>query len=261
MPLLVLACLALPCSLVSQEIKGPLDSERLERIEKLLEIRDFKRLEEIALNQQRALEVIREELAQLRKERDKTEQALNAVSALRSEIIKLAEQVAAVPGKIRPVDLGSLGVRLGELADAVMPLPGVLQTVKELVASVPEALSREFSPVRSALEAIGNRLDQNAVEYEAARKGLLAAFAEARAELVKARADAQQKYAEAEKLRAETEKQLLEARGTLGQRLLWFTVCLVGSLLILLFGLAIIIAVLSRLGSKIASVLSIVKVP
>ncbi len=261
MPLLVLACLALPCSLVSQEIKGPLDSERLERIEKLLEIRDFKRLEEIALNQQRALEVIREELAQLRKERDKTEQALNAVSALRSEIIKLAEQVAAVPGKIRPVDLGSLGVRLGELADAVMPLPGVLQTVKELVASVPEVLSREFSPVRSALEAIGNRLDQNAVEYEAARKGLLAAFAEARAELVKARADAQQKYAEAEKLRAETEKQLLEARGTLGQRLLWFTVCLVGSLLILLFGLAIIIAVLSRLGSKIASVLSIVKVP
>lgn len=233
----------------------------MERIERLLEVRDFKRLEELALNQQKALEVIREELAVLRKDRDRSEQALNALAAIKLEISKAAEQISQIPGKIKPTDLGGLGSRLSELADIVNPLPGALQAVRDAVSAVPELLSREFSPVRTALEAIGNRLDQNAIEYEAARKGLLSAFAEARAELVKARADAEQKYAEAERLRAQTEKELIEARGTLGQRLLWFTVCLVGAGLILLFGLAIVIAVVSRLGSKIASVLSIVKIP
>lgn len=249
-----------PCSFAAgQDGKGILDSERLERIEKLLEVRDFRRLEDIALNQQKALEVIRAELAEIRKDRDRLEKELASLSGIRSDLGKLVSQVEGLPGRIKPVDVTGLGSRLSELADAVIPLPGSIIAMREAVEGLPTVIGREFAPVRNALDVIAGRLDEAAKSYEAARSGLLAAFAEARAELIKARAEAEQRHAEAERLRAETEKQLLEARGTLGQRLLWFTVCLVGALLILLFGLAVIIVVLSRLGSKIGSLLSMVK--
>lgn len=233
----------------------------MERIEKLLEVRDFKRLEEIALNQQKALEVIRAELAETRKDRDRLEKELASLSGIRSELNRLVSQVEGLPGRIKPVDATGLGSRLSELADAVLPMPATLREVTSAIAGFPSVLGREFAPVRAALDVISGRLDEASKAYEAARGGLLAAFAEARAELIRARAEAEARHAEAERLRAETEKQLLEARGTLGQRLLWFTVCLVGALLVLLLGLAVIISVLSRLGSKIASVLSIVKIP
>ena len=60
-------------------------------------------------------------------------------------------------------------------------------------------------------------------------------------------------------MRVQAQKELLEARGTLGSRLFWFSVSVTGSIVVLLIGLSIVIAVISKMASKITDALSIIK--
>lgn len=177
----------------------------------------------------RALDVIREELSKSRADR---ERLLGDVAALRELLNQSRADIAGLSG--------------------LFSIPGALEAA---VGSI----DARIRPLDSAITRLLERFDSEAVEAAAARKGLLEAFAEARAELVRARAEAQKQYAEAEKMRAQAQKELLEARGTLGSRLFWFSVSVTGSIIVLLVGLSIVIAVISKMASKITDALSIIK--
>lgn len=177
----------------------------------------------------RALEVIREELAKSRSDR---ERLLSDVSALRELLNQSRTDISGLSG--------------------LFSIPSALE-------SAANSIEARIRPLDSAITRLLERFDSEAIEAAAARKGLLEAFAEARAELVKARAEAQKQYAEAEKMRVQAQKELLEARGTLGSRLFWFSVSVTGSIVVLLIGLSIVIAVISKMASKITDALSIIK--
>lgn len=177
----------------------------------------------------RALDVIREELAKSRSDR---ERLLSDVSALHELLNQSRADIAGLSG--------------------LFSIPGALE-------SAVKSIEARIRPLDSAITRLLERFDSEAIEAAAARKGLLEAFAEARAELVRARAEAQKQYAEAEKMRAQAQKELLEARGTLGSRLFWFSVSVTGSIIVLLVGLSIVIAVISKMASKITDALSIIK--
>ena len=175
----------------------------------------------------RALDVIREELSKARYDRERFNTQLSELRSLVSGLAELPERVL----------------------EAVGP-----------VESFRKELEARTRPLASILESLSARFDSQAAEAERRSRGILEAFSEARTELIKARAEAQKQYAEAEKMRVEAQKELLEARGTLGSRLFWFSVCITGSVVVLLIGVAIIIAVISRLASKITAVLSLAKI-
>jgi len=190
----------------------------------------LERLEKNDESNFRALDVIREELSKARADRE----------AVRREL----EELRSV--------LGGSSSRISGLAESL----GLFQ--KALDSSREELIART-GPLASLLTSLSERIELRAAESEARHRGLLEAFSEARAELVRARAEAQKQYAEAEKMRAEAQRELLAARGTLGSRLFWFSVSVTGSLVVLLIGLSIIIAVVNKLAGKIAAVLALVK--
>lgn len=156
-------------------------------------------------------------------------------------------------------DRGQVKDKLKELAELSSGLPSLVGAIPKAIDGLREEIISRTGPLASIVESLSERFESQAVEAEKRHRGLLEAFSEARAELVKARAEAQKQYAEAERLRVEAQKELLAARGTLGSRLFWFSVSVTGSVLVLLVGIAIIIAVINKMAGKIAALLALAK--
>lgn len=153
-----------------------------------------------------ALETIRKELADSRKEREEIRKVLERfdLTPLRASVIELSEKSAQERAGILNAILGGKEAIL----EGIKPLGGILEEIR--------ASRAEMSQVRS---------------------GLLSGLAEVRAEVIRAKAE----LTEAKTKLAEAQAELVEIRGSLGQRFFWFTVYLVGGCGILLIGGSLIV--------------------
>lgn len=159
-----------------------------------------------------ALEVIRKELADGRKEREELRGVLGRfdLTPLRDALVELGEKSARErAGILEAITEGRAGL------------------LREIMASREELIGR-LAPLGGLVEAV----KENVQELRGVKSGLLSGLAEVRAEVIKAKAE----LTEAKAKLAEAQAQLIEIQGTLGQRFFWFAVYLIGGLAVLLIG-------------------------
>lgn len=159
-----------------------------------------------------ALEVIRKELAEGRKEREELRGVLE-----RFDLTPLRDSLAELNEK-------SARERAG-IMDAITE--GRAGLLREIMASRDELIGR-LAPLGGLVEAV----KENIQEIRGVKSGLLSGLAEVRAEVIKAKAE----LTEAKAKLTEAQAQLIEIQGTLGQRFFWFAVYLIGGLAVLLIG-------------------------
>lgn len=193
----------------------PMQAEDLRIVDRLKAIEE--RIDE-TLRVGQALEVIRKELAESRKEREE------------------------IRGLIERFDLTPLRDALSEFsAKSAQERQGILNAVlegregliREILASR-EELAQRLAPLGGLLELV----KENALEMRQVKSGLLSGLAEVRAEVIKARAE----LTEAKTKLAQAQAELEAVRGSLGQRFFWFAIYLVGGCAVLLVGGVLIVS-------------------
>ena len=183
-----------------------------------------------------ALEVIRKELAEGRKEREELRGILE-----RFDLTPLRDSLAEFSEK-------SARERAGILNSITEGREGLL---REILASR-EELTGRLAPIGGLVEAV----KENVQELRGVKSGLLSGLAEVRAEVIRAKAE----LTEAKAKLTEAQAQLVEIQGTLGQRFFWFAVYLIGGLAVLLVGGAMLAGFVYAKLSKLISNLPIPKV-
>ena len=183
-----------------------------------------------------ALEVIRKELADSRKEREE------------------------MRGLIERFDLTPLRDAMGEFIEkSARDRDGILKAVtegrsgllSEILASR-EDIAGRLAPIAGLVELV----KENALEIRGVKSGLLSGLAEVRAEVIRAKAE----LAEANAKLTEARAQLIEIQGTLGQRFFWFAVYLVGGCAVLLIGGTLLAAFVYAKLSKLINSIPLPKV-
>jgi DNA repair exonuclease SbcCD ATPase subunit len=205
-----LLCLALQQDFTPLNQTQAVQAEDLRIIERLKAIEQ--RIDE-AGSLLPALEVIRKELAQSRREREELRGILDRfdLTPLRDSVIELGEKSAREREGILSAILGGRDAIL----EGIKPLGGLLPAVTGLLSEIRESRA----------------------EAAEARGGLLSGLAEVRAEVIRARAE----LTEAKEKLAKAQAELVEIRGSLGERFFWFAVYVVGGCAVLLVGGSLII--------------------
>lgn len=183
-----------------------------------------------------ALEVIRKELADGRKEREELRGVLGRfdLTPLRDALVELGEKSARErAGILEAITEGRAGL------------------LREIMASREELIGR-LAPLGGLVEAV----KENVQELRGVKSGLLSGLAEVRAEVIRAKAE----LTEAKAKLTEAQAQLVEIQGTLGQRFFWFAVYLIGGLAVLLIGGAMLAGFVYAKLSKLINNLPIPKV-
>lgn len=211
----------------------PMQAEDLRIVDRLKAIEE--RFDE-TLRVGQALEVIRKELAEGRKEREEIRGLIERfdLTPLRDALSEFSERSAQE--------------RQGIL-DAV--LEGREGLIREILASR-EELTQRLAPLGGLVELV----KENASEMRQVKSGLLSGLAEVRAEVIKARAE----LTEAKTKLAQAQAELAEVKGSLGQRFFWFTVYLVGGCAVLLIGGVLIVTFIYAKLSKLINAIPFPKV-
>lgn len=159
-----------------------------------------------------ALEVIRRELAESRKERE--------------QILGVLERFDLTP--LRDA-LNDFSQKSSQERDGILKavLEGREGLVREIIASR-EDIAARIAPLGGLVEAV----KENVSEMREVKSGLLSGLAEVRAEVIKARAE----LTEAKTKLAQAQAELAEVRGSIGQRFFWFALYLIGGCAVLLIG-------------------------
>ena len=183
-----------------------------------------------------ALEVIRKELAESRKEREEFRGLLERfdLTPIRDSLAEIGERSARErAGILEAITEGRSGL------------------VREIIASREELITR-LAPLGGLAEAV----KENLLELRGVKSGLLSGLAEVRAEVIRAKAE----LTEAKAKLAEAQAELAEIKGSLGERFFWFAVYLVGGLAVLLIGGAMLAGFVYAKLSKLINNLPIPKV-
>jgi chromosome segregation ATPase len=181
----------------------PLQSEDLRIVERIRSIES--RLDE-QISLWPALETIRRELAESRKEREEIRGILSRfdLTALRDAIGELSSRSSDERSGILKAVLGGKE----SILEAIKPLGGILEEIRA-----------------------------NRAEMAQVKNGLLSGLAEVRAEVIRAKAE----LTEAKSKLIEAQAELAAIQGSLGQRFFWFTIYLVGGCAVLLIGGTLVI--------------------
>jgi chromosome segregation ATPase len=181
----------------------PLQSEDLRIVERIRSIES--RLDE-QISLWPALETIRRELAESRKEREEIRGMLSRfdLTALRDAIGELSSRSSDERSGILKAVLGGRD----SILEVIKPLGGMLEEIKA-----------------------------NRAEMAQVKNGLLSGLAEVRAEVIRAKAE----LTEAKSKLIEAQAELAAIQGSLGQRFFWFTIYLVGGCAVLLIGGTLVI--------------------
>lgn len=190
------------CVMLAQDFV-PLQSEDLRIVERIRSIES--RLDE-QISLWPALETIRRELAESRKEREEIRGILSRfdLTALRDAIGELSSRSSDERSGILKAVLGGKE----SILEAIKPLGGILEEIRA-----------------------------NRAEMAQVKNGLLSGLAEVRAEVIRARAE----LTEAKSKLIEAQAELAAIQGSLGQRFFWFTIYLVGGCAVLLIGGTLVI--------------------
>jgi chromosome segregation ATPase len=189
-------------ALVTQDFM-PLQSEDLRIVDRIRAIEE--RLEgQVSLWP--ALEVIRKELADSRKEREEIRKFLERfdLTPLRASISELGERSAQERAGLLNAIIGGRDAIL----EGIKPLGGILDEIRA-----------------------------NRAEMAELKGGILSGLGEVRAEVIKAKAQ----LVEAQSKLAQAQAELAAIQGTLGQRFFWFAIYLVGGCAVLLIGGSLIV--------------------
>jgi chromosome segregation ATPase len=181
----------------------PLQSEDLRIVERIRSIES--RLDE-QISLWPALETIRRELAESRKEREEIRGILSRfdLTALRDAIGELSSRSSDERSGILKAVLGGKE----SILEAIKPLGGIIEEIRA-----------------------------NRAEMAQVKNGLLSGLAEVRAEVIRAKAE----LTEAKSKLIEAQAELAAIQGSLGQRFFWFTIYLVGGCAVLLIGGTLVI--------------------
>jgi chromosome segregation ATPase len=190
------------CVILAQDFV-PLQSEDLRIVERIRSIES--RLDE-QISLWPALETIRRELAESRKEREEIRGILSRfdLTALRDAIGELSSRSSDERSGILKAVLGGKE----SILEAIKPLGGILEEIRA-----------------------------NRAEMAQVKNGLLSGLAEVRAEVIRAKAE----LTEAKSKLIEAQAELAAIQGSLGQRFFWFTIYLVGGCAVLLIGGTLVI--------------------
>ena len=190
------------CVILAQDFV-PLQSEDLRIVERIRSIES--RLDE-QISLWPALETIRRELAESRKEREEIRGMLSRfdLTALRDAIGELSSRSSDERSGILKAVLGGRD----SILEVIKPLGGMLEEIKA-----------------------------NRAEMAQVKNGLLSGLAEVRAEVIRAKAE----LTEAKSKLIEAQAELAAIQGSLGQRFFWFTIYLVGGCAVLLIGGTLVI--------------------
>jgi chromosome segregation ATPase len=190
------------CAMLTQDFV-PLQSEDLRIVERIRAIES--RLDE-QISLWPALETIRRELAESRKEREEIRGLLS-----RFDLTTLRDAVSELGKRSADERAGILSAILGgkeSILEAIKPVGGILDEVRA-----------------------------NRAEMAQLKNGLLSGLAEVRAEVIRAKAE----LTEAKSKLIAAQAELAAIQGSLGQRFFWFTVYLVGGCAVLLIGGTLVI--------------------
>ena len=207
------------CAMLAQDFV-PLQSEDLRIVERIRAIES--RLDE-QISLWPALETIRRELAESRKEREEIRGLLS-----RFDLTTLRDAVSELGKRSADERAGILSAILGgkeSILEAIKPVSGILDEVRA-----------------------------NRSEMAQLKNGLLSGLAEVRAEVIRAKAE----LTEAKSKLIEAQAELAAIQGSLGQRFFWFTVYLVGGCAVLLIGGALVIGFVY---AKIAKLINQIPLP
>jgi chromosome segregation ATPase len=190
------------CVMLAQDFV-PLQSEDLRIVERIRSIES--RLDE-QISLWPALETIRRELSESRKEREEIRGILSRfdLTALRDAIGELSSRSSDERSGILKAVLGGKE----SILEAIKPLGGILEEIRA-----------------------------NRAEMAQVKNGLLSGLAEVRAEVIRAKAE----LTEAKSKLIEAQAELAAIQGSLGQRFFWFTIYLVGGCAVLLIGGTLVI--------------------
>lgn len=190
------------CVILAQDFV-PLQSEDLRIVERIRSIES--RLDE-QISLWPALETIRRELAESRKEREEIRGILSRfdLTALRDAIGELSSRSSDERSGILKAVLGGKE----SILEAIKPLGGIIEEIRA-----------------------------NRAEMAQVKNGLLSGLAEVRAEVIRAKAE----LTEAKSKLIEAQAELAAIQGSLGQRFFWFTIYLVGGCAVLLIGGTLVI--------------------
>lgn len=190
------------CVILAQDFV-PLQSEDLRIVERIRSIES--RLDE-QISLWPALETIRRELAESRKEREEIRGILSRfdLTALRDAIGELSSRSSDERSGILKAVLGGRD----SILEVIKPLGGIIEEIRA-----------------------------NRAEMAQVKNGLLSGLAEVRAEVIRAKAE----LTEAKSKLIEAQAELAAIQGSLGQRFFWFTIYLVGGCAVLLIGGTLVI--------------------
>jgi chromosome segregation ATPase len=190
------------CVILAQDFV-PLQSEDLRIVERIRSIES--RLDE-QISLWPALETIRRELAESRKEREEIRGILSRfdLTALRDAIGELSSRSSDERSGILKAVLGGRD----SILEVIKPLGGIIEEIRA-----------------------------NRAEMAQVKNGLLSGLAEVRAEVIRAKAE----LTEAKSKLIEAQAELAAIQGGLGQRFFWFTIYLVGGCAVLLIGGTLVI--------------------
>lgn len=190
------------CVILAQDFV-PLQSEDLRIVERIRSIES--RLDE-QISLWPALETIRRELAESRKEREEIRGILSRfdLTALRDAIGELSSRSSDERSGILKAVLGGRD----SILEVIKPIGGIIEEIRA-----------------------------NRAEMAQVKNGLLSGLAEVRAEVIRARAE----LTEAKSKLIEAQAELAAIQGSLGQRFFWFTIYLVGGCAVLLIGGTLVI--------------------